>query len=183
MGRLPEALIPDERRFDALWAIHPEEYHTIHIHGRLVQTPRWQQAYGEDYRYTGVTNEARPLTEEMSPFLLWAQQHVDERLNGLLFNWYDGELGHYIGAHRDSEIGRVEGSCIVTVSLGATRIFRMRPWKGEGMTDIELPHGAVLVIPWQTNRAYTHEVPRSKRSVGRRISITARAFSPGRGAR
>lgn len=25
------------------------------MHGRKVKTPRWQQAYGADYRYTGNT--------------------------------------------------------------------------------------------------------------------------------
>lgn len=176
LGRLPEELVLDPSGFDRLWALHPEDKHLIQIHGRLVPTPRWQQAYGKDYRYTGQTNPGLPLTEEMQPFLRWAQQR-DERLNGLLFNWYDGQQGHYIGAHRDSEIGRVEGTDIVTLSFGETRTFRMRPWKGKGYVDIPVPHGSVVVIPWLTNRAWTHEVPASKAAVGRRISITVRAFS------
>jgi hypothetical protein len=29
-----------------LWVIHPADFHLIQIHGRLVRTPRWQQASG-----------------------------------------------------------------------------------------------------------------------------------------
>jgi alkylated DNA repair dioxygenase AlkB len=175
LGRLPPALVPDPALFDALWALHPEDKHLIQIHGREVETPRWQQAYGADYHYTGTTNRALPLTAEMEPFLAWARER-DERMNGLLFNWYDGREGHYIGAHRDSEVGRHPGSDIVTISLGEARTFRMRPWKGKGFVDFPVPHGSVLVIPWETNRAWTHEVPPSRRAVGQRISITVRAF-------
>lgn len=176
LGTLPRTLIPDAPLFDTLWALHPEEQHIIHIHGRKVATPRWQQAYGVDYHYTGTTNRSLPFTAEMLPLLSWCQGEIDPRLNGLLFNWYDGALGHYIGAHRDSDVRRVVGSPIVTLSFGETRTFRMRPHQGSGMVDIPVAHGSVLVIPWQTNRAFTHEVPASKRATGRRISVTARAF-------
>jgi hypothetical protein len=37
-------------------------------------------------------------------------------------------------------------------------------------------HGTVFVMPWQTNRNTTHEVPHQKSVIGRRISITVRAF-------
>ena len=43
--------------------------------------------------------------------------------------------------------------------------------------DIPVPDGSVLVIPWATNERWTHEVPRTKAAVGRRISLTFRAFT------
>jgi hypothetical protein len=43
--------------------------------------------------------------------------------------------------------------------------------------DISLPNGSVIVIPWETNPAWTHSVPASRRFQGRRISVTLRAFS------
>ncbi len=176
VGELPPALVPDARGFDALWALHPDAFHEIMMHGRKVRTPRWQQAYGADYHYTGNVNRALPLTPEMERWLAWARESLDPRLNGLLFNWYDGPLGHYIGKHRDSEINRVEGSPIVTLSFGEERAFRLRPWRGSGFVDVPVKNGAVLVIPWDTNRAYTHEVPAPRGARGRRISVTIRAF-------
>jgi hypothetical protein len=95
----------------------------------------------------------------MIPFLAWAREAVDPRLNGLLFNWYDADHAHYIGKHRDSTKQMITGAPIVTISLGATRLFRLRPWRGAGMVDIEVDHGSVLVIPFATNLLWTHEVP------------------------
>lgn len=176
-GRLPPALLPDAAGTDALWQLHPPDYHVISMHGKPVATPRWQQAYGADYHYTGRVNRALPLTPAMAPFLAWAREAVDPRLNGLLFNWYDADHAHYIGKHRDSSKQMITGAPIVTISLGATRLFRLRPWRGAGMVDIEVDHGSVLVIPFATNLLWTHEVPHRAADRGRRISITLRGFT------
>lgn len=179
LGALPPTLRADAAAFERLWALHPDEQHEIHLHGRRVKTPRWQQAYGADYHYTGQTNRARPLTDEMRGYLDWCRDAIDPRLNGLLFNWYDAAQGHYIGRHRDSVAHMVEGAPIVTISLGAERIFRLRRYRGDEIVDLDAIDGSVIVIPWLTNRGWTHEVPRFARHAGRRISITARAFTEG----
>lgn len=177
VGALPPALRPDAVGFAALWELHPGDYHVIKMHGREVPTPRWQQAYGADYHYTGRVNRALPPTPAMRPFLEWAQATIDRRLNGILFNWYDGAHAHYIGKHRDSRIGMIDGAPIVTISLGEERTFRIRPWRGAGVNDFAAGDGAVFILPYATNLAYTHEVPHAARHRGRRISITLRGFT------
>jgi alkylated DNA repair dioxygenase AlkB len=147
------------------------------MHGKEVKTPRWQQAYGYSYEYTGSRNNALPTPEVLESFLAWGQQNVDPRLNGLLLNWYDGAAGHYIGPHRDARKGLVPDTPIVTISRGEERIFRMRPWQGDGYKDTLLSDGAVLVMPWATNLSWTHEIPKMKKYLGRRISVTLRAFA------
>lgn len=175
-GSLPQELAVDEEAFEALWALHPDTFHTIMMHGRPVQTPRWQQAYGRDYRYTGNTNRALPIPDALAGFLSWAQHAVDARLNGLLLNWYDGQHRHYIGAHRDATGGLVEGTPVVTISLGESRPWRLRPWKLKGFEDFEATHQRVFVLPWDTNLTTTHETTAPTHKTGRRISITLRAF-------
>lgn len=174
-GRLPDALA-QAVEFEEIWSLHPADFHEILMHGRPVKTPRWQQAYGRDYHYTKRTNRALPIPDELRPMLTWANQHIDARLNGLLLNWYDGRLGHYIGRHRDSTANMVLGAPIVTISLGETRVFRLRPWKGRGLRDFEARHGTVFIMPYDTNQTWTHEVPHRASEQGRRISITLRAF-------
>jgi alkylated DNA repair dioxygenase AlkB len=169
----------DSAGFDTLWQIHPSEFHVIKMHGRLVPTPRWQQAYGVDYHYTGRTNTALPVPPLLAPLLDWARDAVDERLNGVLVNWYNGALRHYIGRHRDSTVNMVEGAPIVTISFGEERCFRLRPWRGSGVVDFAARDGAVFVMSYETNRAWTHEVPHSAKRTGRRISVTLRAFVSG----
>ena len=175
-GRLPDDLLLDPMRFEELWSLHPQDYHEIEMHGRTVKTPRWQQAYGADYHYTGRVNRALPVPALMQPYLDWSTQTVDQRINGLLLNWYDGGRGHYIGKHRDSIKNMAMGAPIVTISFGQERIFRLRPWRQKGIHDFLADDGRVFIMPYETNRSWTHEVPKSAKYTGRRISLTLRAF-------
>jgi alkylated DNA repair dioxygenase AlkB len=165
-------------RFGELWELHPAEFYEMKqpFTGKSIPVPRWQQAYGRDYRYSGNVNRALPISPLLGPYLAWAREQFDERLNGLLLNWYDAEREHRIGPHRDSTVGLVQGAPIVTISLGASRMFRLWPTKGKGFVDFDAAHGTVFVLPWETNLSVKHGVPHRARDEGRRISITARAF-------
>lgn len=177
-GRLPAEKLAAVS-FSKLWDLHPPEFPEIHMHGHRVKIPRWQQAYGVDYRFSGQISRALPTPESLQPVLDWCRSEIDSALNGLLLNWYDGSLGHYIGRHRDSTKGLVAGSGIVTVSFGEARTFRLRPWphrSGAKPIDFETANGSVFILPWSTNQAFTHEVTSSKRRQGERISVTIRAF-------
>lgn len=175
-GQLPTAFNYAVARFQKLWELHPAQYHIVNIMGRDIPTPRWQQAYGRNYRYTGAEQNALPIADELQPFMDWAQENIHPGLNGLLLNWYDGERKHYIGAHRDDTRDLVSGSPIVTISLGEERIFRMRPYKQKGKVDVPMQHGSVIVVPANTNQKWTHEVPHFSKNTGRRISITLRVY-------
>lgn len=149
------------------------------MHGHRLKIPRWQQAYGVDYRFSGQVSPALPVPTCLQPVLDWCRSAIDPALNGLLVNWYDGKMGHYIGRHRDSTHNLVPNSGIVTVSFGEERVFCLRRWphRPEAQpTDFRTGDGSVFVMPWATNRAFTHEVTASKRLAGRRISVTLRAF-------
>jgi alkylated DNA repair dioxygenase AlkB len=175
-GALPRRLLPNQTEFEILWNLHPKEFHEIRMLGKLVKTPRWQQAYGKDYHYTQQTNVALSIPDELQPFFDWVRTAIDERLNGILLNWYDGRLGHYIGKHRDSTTNMIKGAPIVTISLGEERVFRLRPLKEKVIVDFPAENSTVFIMPYDTNLAWTHEVPRSARHQGRRISVTLRAF-------
>lgn len=176
IGRVPASVGFSKDEFEQCWALHPEAFHLITIHGRTVPTPRWQQAYGRDYAYTGQVNKALPAPPLLGRYLTWAQAAIDARLNGILVNWYDGARGHYIGRHRDSTANMVDGAPIVTVSAGEQRTFRLRPHGSSARYDVPVDDGTVIVMPYETNLAWTHEVPKSAKAIGRRISITLRAF-------
>ena len=194
-GELPERLRFDDRGFETLWHLHPQEYHTIMMHARAVATPRWQQAYGADYHYTGRTNRALPLPEECRSILAWSRDVVDEKLNGLLLNWYDGQLGHYIGPHHDSTTRMVVGVPIVTISLGEERIFRVshpktsggatslhgtgrcssrrttRTWRGSTASLVS-PAGVAAAFRSPSGRSGTPELPLRTRHRNRRLEAS-----------
>ena len=177
-GALPAELVWGTAAFGEAWAFHPEGRHVIHRPGGPVETPRWQQAYGADYHYTGSTNAALPVPPALEPLRAWAQEYIDPRLNGLLLNWYEG-AGHYIGPHHDSTRDMIPGVPIVTISFGETRVFRLTRGAGQAKEtrDFEAADGSVFVLPYETNLAWKHAVPKSARYRGRRISVTLRGFT------
>jgi alkylated DNA repair dioxygenase AlkB len=178
-GCLPGSVRLSPQQVVQLWEMHPREYQSIMMHGKPTDLPRHSQAYGADYHYSGQTSKAEPVPEILRQPLSWVRSEIEPRANGVLVNWYDAALGHYIGAHRDSTKSMCAGAPIVTVSVGATRTMRIRRWKGKDRHDFELCDGSVVVIPFETNLAWTHEILGRKSDVGRRISVTFRAFEAG----
>lgn len=178
--QLLETRVPPElctwEILDQLWAIKPTEFSTLKIFNREVQTPRWQRAYDRDYLFSSNVEKAEPHPEIIQPHWQWVRENISADLNGMLVNWYDGALGHYMGKHRDTEAELVPDSVVVTISLGETRTFRLRPYKGKGFIDFPAANGAVFVLPWSTNLAWTHEIPKELKCRGRRVSLTYRHF-------
>ena len=70
--------------------------------------------------------------------------------------------------------GRAEDTMVAIVSLGATRLFTMRP-RGGG-TSLRLPqsHGDLLVMGGSCQRTWEHAVPKTAAPTGPRISIQFR---------
>jgi alkylated DNA repair dioxygenase AlkB len=174
VGELPRELRPEAAAFERLWGLHPEAFHRNARAGRIVETPRWQKAYGRDYAYAGSVNRADPVPTELAPYLDWARRAVDARLDGVLVNWFDLALRHYIGRHKDAASGLVPGAPIVTISLGASRTFVLE--RGKKRVAVDVRDGTVVVLPWEVNRRWSHQVPRGEAAEGRRISVTLRAF-------
>jgi len=90
--------------------MHPEEHKKFKILGKEASILLWQQAYWQDYAFAGMLSTALPIPLELSTFLAWSQNAIDERLNELLLNWCDGRKNHNIGKHRDSVKGLVAGA-------------------------------------------------------------------------
>lgn len=176
LGTVPDDVRLDEVAFEEAWASHPAAPPIIRVATWVGPAPRWKQAFVHDYEFSGQVSVALPtMPPWVDRVLKWARREIDGRLNGVLVNWYDAALGHYIGPHRDSTLGLTLGAPIVTVSFGQSRLCRMCEGSGREARDILLTDGSVLVIPWTTNRAWKHAVPRT-RVPGRRISVTLRAF-------
>ncbi len=176
-GRVPDELIWNQTQVEDCWSMRPAERHTVMMFGREVEVPRDQQAYGKSYSYTGCCNKALPIPKLLQPLLYFVRETIFSDLNGILLNWYSGPE-EYIGPHSDSTINMVQFSPIVTVSFGETRTFRMSKGKGKEKRVFDYPakNGSIIVLPWETNRAWKHGVPKRARYDGRRISVTMRAF-------
>lgn len=168
--------------FDLLWNLHPEEYNTIRFFDKEIKLPRYTNNYGVDYRFSGTIHKASSTPNEINIIMQNLQKIVmgnnKSLLNGCLVNWYaDGN--HYIGPHSDSERGIYSNSPILTLSLGATRTFKLIPKEfisTQYRKDLKVNNGDLLIMGGTTQSTHKHTIPKTKKCKDRRISITMRCF-------
>jgi alkylated DNA repair dioxygenase AlkB len=155
----------------------------IVIFGQSRRVPRlvaWHGDPGAAYTYSGTAHEPLPWTPELQ----WIRQRVEEltahRFNSVLLNLYrDGNDG--MGWHADDEPELGREPVIASVSLGATRRFKLRHRRSRmTASTLELAHGDLLLMAGQTQHAYVHAVPKTARPVEARVNLTLRWVDPGR---
>lgn len=94
--------------------------------------------------------------------------------NSVGLNYYrDGRDS--VAPHNDHLYEIVEGYPIALISLGATRLMKIRS-KGRPrrVFDIDLEDGSLLLMSYETQLHYDHGVPKSRTPVGARISVALR---------
>lgn len=127
-------------------------------------------AYGKPTTTCGV-KDARaviPMPEWLVSFLdeLSVRHELPMLNHAVVHRYVDGEDS--IGQHHDKPMDLRPDSTIVSVSIGATRAFKL----GGEVFDVQ--DGDTLLIPYVTNLVVKHGVPKRKRCNGVRFSITAR---------
>jgi alkylated DNA repair dioxygenase AlkB len=140
--------------------------------------PRLTASYGDDgvaYRYSGTENRAVPWT----PTLLEIKQKIEAvrgRYNYVLLNRYRSGQDS-VGMHADGEPGM--GDVIGSLSLGATRTFRIRHNKTKETKSFPVSHGTLIIMAGTMQKFWKHEVPKTAESVGERINLTFRRITEG----
>lgn len=167
--------------FKELWDCHPKEHGEVVVFGKTHKVPRWMALYGTGtYTFSGQTLPGNPeipaLVERCFEFAKLA--YPGHTWNGALVNWYN-DGNHYIGKHSDDERDLTPGAPILSFSFGGERIFRIAPRKsctdGE-KCDLPTKHASLIAMCGAMQREFTHEVPRTKKYVARRINVTIRSF-------
>ncbi|MGH7263226.1 MAG: alpha-ketoglutarate-dependent dioxygenase AlkB family protein [Candidatus Rokuibacteriota bacterium] len=163
----------------ALAALRDElawEQREIVLFGRRILQPRliaWAGDLG--YRYSGQTLEPRPFTPTAARLAARAREHTGAAFNHVLANRYrSGDDS--MGFHADDEPELGPDPLVAIVSLGAARRLVVRPRRKQDRErhDLDLGHGALLVMGGACQRHYVHGVPRQAGARGERISLTFR---------
>jgi alkylated DNA repair dioxygenase AlkB len=135
--------------------------------------PRLTASYGDDgvtYFYSGTVNRAVTWT----PTLVEIKRRIEAvrgRYNYCLLNRYrSGDDS--VGLHADDEPGM--GDVIGSLSLGATRTFRIRHNRTKDTTTFQLGHGTLVIMAGLMQKFWKHEVPKTNENVGERINLTFR---------
>ena len=152
----------------------------ILLFGRRVLQPRLSCWYGDrdaKYSYSGLQLQPLPWHPELSGLRLLLQETLQQPFNSVLANAYrDGRDG--MGWHADDEKELGEEPLIASLSLGASRRFRLRARKGDEAKDLLLEHGSLLLMRGKSQRDYRHSVPKTKAAVGLRVNLTFRQVIP-----
>ena len=149
----------------------------IVLFGERRRVPRlvaWHGDPGTTYTYSGTGHEPLPWTPTLQDIRGRVESLTSHSFNSVLLNRYrDGRDG--MGWHADDEPELGHEPAIASVSLGATRRFKMRPRRRrDAVATIELAHGDLLLMAGATQHAYVHALPKTTRPVGERINLTFR---------
>lgn len=158
----------------------PWRQESITLFGRTHPLPRltcWVADPGCSYRYSGLANEPQPWSEPLGKIREGLAATLGWRFNSVLLNRYrDG--ADAMGWHADDEAELEPQAPIASLSLGATRSFRLRPRvrQAEGVPPIslELGHGDLLVMDPPTQQHWLHALPRRRRVSQERLNLTFR---------
>ena len=155
----------------------------IVIFGQTRRVPRlvaWHGDPGTAYTYSGTAHEPLPWTPELQRIRQRVEELTAHRFNSVLLNLYrDGRDG--MGWHADDEPELGREPVIASVSLGATRRFKLRHRRSRSAANtLDLAHGDLLLMAGQTQHAYLHAVPKTARPVGTRVNLTFRWVRPDR---
>lgn len=190
MNVLPGLLPGADVRFDPAWLAPadadamlaalidevPWSQHRVRLFGREMPAPRlsaWIGDPGAAYTYSRVRHEPLPWTATLATLRERLQASTGARFNSVLANRYrDGRDS--MGWHADDEAELGERPLIASISLGAARVFQLKPRGGGRTQSVTLGHGSLLLMGGDTQRLYVHALPKTARPVGERINLTFR---------
>ena len=139
--------------------------------GRWHKEPRLTAWWGPAYQYANVTWSQRSMSEEFQALKARVEAMAAFQYNGVLVNGYrDGQDS--MGWHRDNE-PEIDQASIASLSLGASRTFKVRDKQTKAVVNIDLHHGDLLVME-HLQEVHEHSVPKRAKVSAPRMNFTFR---------
>ena len=137
------------------------------MYDRDVDVPRLMAHFRLDPEENGTPDAIRMAAGKVSAV-------TGVAFNSVGLNFYrDGRDS--VAPHNDHLGEIVEGCPIALLSLGATRRMTIRAKEPpRRVLHVDLEAGSLLVMDHETQRHYTHGIPKTKEPVGPRISLAFR---------
>ncbi|MGY2130904.1 alpha-ketoglutarate-dependent dioxygenase AlkB family protein [Hymenobacter sp. HD11105] len=165
--------------FKELLATIPWRQEPIKLFGKEVMQPRLTAWHGDPnahYRYSGLSLEPLPWTPALQHLRQQVSNATGAEFNSVLLNLYRTGQDS-MGWHADNEPELGPEPIIASVSLGATRRFRLRPGVGtfpHAPVGLDLPPGSLLLMRGPTQQRWQHALPKTSRPVEARMNLTFR---------
>lgn len=157
----------------------PWRHEPIKMFGKDVMQPRLTSWHGDPaarYRYSGLSLEPQPWTPALQRLREQVSTATGAEFNSVLLNLYRTGQDS-MGWHADNEPELGPAPVIASVSLGATRRFRLRPGVSTppyAPVGLDLPPGSLLLMRGPTQQRWQHALPKTARPVGARLNLTFR---------
>ncbi len=144
---------------------------SLQLHGKLVEMPRDMAWYGTSKDQGVYATDANEWPERLLLLKNLVEELTGFKYNGCLCNLYrDGSDS--VAWHSDRE---AFGGAVASLSLGASRTFRVRLKSDHAINhNFLLPSGSLLLMKPGCQELSEHCVPKTKRLVGPRINLTFR---------
>ena len=158
----------------------PWEVEEITIFQKVIPCPRLTAWYGDEgagYMYSGIPHEPLPWTAELKALRDEVSAATGARFNSALLNRYRGGEDS-VSWHRDDEPELGRDPVIASLSLGATRRFKLRHLATKETHSLDLNDGSLLLMSGPSQREWEHCLTKTKRAVGERINLTFRWVEP-----
>lgn len=146
--------------------------------GKRIITKRKVAWYGDmnfEYRYSNVTKQALPWTEELKALKQLVETTTGETYNSCLLNLYHtGEEG--MAWHSDGETDLKKDGAIASLSFGAERKFAFKHKKTQETISLILQHGSLLLMTGSTQTHWLHRLPPTTKIQTPRVNLTFRTI-------
>ncbi|TVP49255.1 MAG: alpha-ketoglutarate-dependent dioxygenase AlkB [Halomonas sp.] len=144
--------------------------------GKEIVTKRkvaWYADKPVSYKYSGYTKTALLWPDFLREIKHQVEHSCNEVFNSCLCNFYSsGEEG--MSWHSDGEKELLTNGAIGALSLGGERKFSFKHKQLGESVSLNLAHGSLLIMKGTTQKNWLHSLPKTKKEVGPRVSLTFR---------
>jgi len=167
-----------DRWFEVLMQETPWRQDTIKVWGKSHAQPRltaWYADPGRAYSYSGITMQPLVWTSALSQIKDAMEDAVGVQFNSVLINLYRDQHDS-VGWHSDNEPELGKNPVIASLSLGATRTFKLKHKsdKQQKPLALALTHGSLLIMGGSTQECWQHAVEKERTAIQARINLTFR---------
>lgn len=128
----------------------------------------------KEYCYSNSQFRANPLTPGLQFILQEVNVACESKFDGILVNVYDNGKD-YISPHADDEKELDLHAGVVTISVGAERLFRIRDKNTKKLIyETPLVNGSCVQMLGKCQEEFTHDIPMQRKITDWRLSYTLR---------
>jgi len=151
----------------------------ITVFGKTYKQPRLTAFYAlnsNTYSYSGICMKPHGFTSELKEIKKSVESVCDVNFTSCLLNMYrNGKDSN--GWHADNEKSLGQNPVIASVSFGAERMFHLKHRQNSELRHkIKLEDGSLLIMKGRTQHFWLHQIPKTKKEVGKRINLTFRVI-------